>query len=299
MSIGVVKSTLRRATRSMWENFYFNAVSTGVIAAALLLMGVYLTVQHNVSSIVDSWNRDAHVSAYLPPEMGDSDRIAIMTQLESDSRVASVTYVSEFEAQEWLIGEVEGLEGVLTDLGPDALPRSLEIELNASASDPNDIAEFAQALDQYEFDGVDYGQEWIQRFNGFLGLLKLLGAVMGLLILLAALFIVTNTVYLVVYSRRDELETQKLVGATSSYITIPFLIEGLFQGLIGSILAFLGLYTVHQLLVARLDEALQIGITQELAFLPSSWLIILTLAGVVLGVGAALMAVTKFLAQAP
>ena len=152
--------------------------------------------------------------------MSDADRIAVMEQIEGDSRVAQVSYVSEYEAQQWLIGEVEGLEGILTDLGPEALPRSLEIELNESATDPSDIAAFAQALEQYEFDGVDYGQEWIQRFNGFLGLLKLLGAVMGLLILLAALFIVTNTVYLVVYSRRDELETQKLVGATSTSMLV-------------------------------------------------------------------------------
>jgi cell division transport system permease protein len=297
--MSMFKSTVRRATRSMWENFYFNAVSTGVIAAALLLMGVYLTVQHNVNGIVDSWNRDAHISAYFSPSVSRDRQVAIQAEVEQDSRVAHVEHLSPMEAQAWLIKEVEGLEGVLTELGPEALPASLEIELKESSAEPNQIAGFADELQQFEFEDVDYGQEWIQRFNGFLNLLKLLGAVMGLLILLAALFIVTNTVYLVVYSRRDELETQKLVGATSTYITIPFLIEGLIQGTIGSIVALAGLYTVHQLLVARLDEALQLGITQELAFLPPSWLLILALAGVVLGVGAALVAVTRFLAQAP
>ncbi len=292
-------SALRRATRSIWENFYFNAVSTGVIAAALLLMGVYLTVQHNVNGIVDSWNRDAHISAYFSPSVSRERQVAIQAEVEQDPRVSHVDHVSPMEAQTWLIKEVEGLEGVLTELGPEALPASLEIELGEDAAEPNQIAGFAAELEKFEFESVDYGQEWIQRFNGFLDLLKLLGAVMGLLILLAALFIVTNTVYLVVYSRRDELETQKLVGATSSYITIPFLVEGLIQGIVGSLIALLGLYTVHQLLVARLEVALQLGITQELAFLPTSWLLILGLTGIVLGVGAALVAVTKFLTQAP
>jgi len=77
------------------------------------------------------------------------------------------------------------------------------------------------------------------------------------------------------------------------------LLEGLFHGILGSVIAFLGLRAVHLLLLSRLEEALQLGVTQEVAFLTPSWLLLLALAGVVLGVGAALVAVTRFLAQAP
>ena len=297
--MGVLRSTLRRATRSMWENFYFNAVSTSVIGAALLLMGMFITVLHNVNLIVDGWNRDAHISAYFSADTQHDRQKEIQREIDDNPNVATVVHVTPGIAQAWLMDQVEGLEDVLEELGPDALPASLEIELAESAAEPEEIAAFADSLSTYDFEAIDYGQEWIQRFNNFLGLVKLLGAVMGLLILLAALFVVTNTVYLVVYSRRDELETQKLVGATASYITIPFLIEGLFHGILGSLIAFLGLYAVHHFLISRLEDALQLGLTQEVAFLTPSWLLLLALAGIVLGVGAALVAVTRFLAQAP
>ena len=220
--MGMVQSTLRRATRSLWENFYFNAVSTSVIAAALMLMGVYMTFHFNVTSIADSWNRDAHISAYFDSSLSRDEQHNLKEQIQTDSRVESVEHVNSAEAQVWLKGEVEGLGDILDDLGTDALPASLEINLKKDSVDPEEIAEFAEALESLGFEDVDYGQDWIQRFNSILDLLNLGGFVMGLLILLAALFIVTNTVYLVVYSRRDELETQKLVGATTSYITIPF-----------------------------------------------------------------------------
>ncbi len=290
---------LRRALRSLWENFYLNAVSTGVIAAALLLMGVYLTVQYNLNTIVDTWGRDVHVSAYFLPEVSQERRLALRDRIADDPAVAEVRYVSEEDARAWLAERVEDLEPVLDELDEGTLPASLEIVLAPGSDSTDQVATWARTLEGPDFSEVDYGQEWIERFNAFLSLLKLLGAVMGMLVLLAALFLVTNTVYLVVYSRRDELEVQKLVGATPSYIVAPFLLEGLLHGLIGALASLVGLFAVHSLLVVRLQEAFQLGIAGELSFLPGPWLLMLLLTGVVLGVGAALVAVQRFLLQAP
>lgn len=289
----------RRALRSLWENFYLNAVSTGVIGAALLLMGVYLTVQYNLNGIVDTWGRDVHVSAYFLPEVSPERRLALRDRIADDPAVAEVRYVSEEDARAWLSERVADLEPVLDELEEGTLPASLEIVLAPGSDSTDQVATWARTLEGPDFSEVDYGQEWIERFNAFLNLLKLLGAVMGMLVLLAALFLVTNTVYLVVYSRRDELEVQKLVGATPSYIVAPFLLEGLLHGLIGALLSLIGLFAVHSLLVVRLQDALQLGIAGELTFLPGVWLLLLVLTGVVLGVGAALVAVQRFLMSAP
>jgi cell division transport system permease protein len=290
---------LRRAARSLFENFYLNAVSTGVIAAALLLMGVYLTVQYNLNTIVDTWGRDVHVSAYFLPEVSPERRLSLRDRVADDPAVAQVRYVSEEDARAWLTERVDGLDPILDELGEGTLPASLEITLSPGSDSTDQVAAWARTLEGPDFSEVDYGQEWIERFNAFLSLLKLLGAVMGMLVLLAALFLVTNTVYLVVYNRRDELEVQKLVGATPSYIVAPFLLEGLAHGVFGGLLSLVGLLAVHQMLVLRLQEALQLGIAGELSFLPGSWLLLLVFTGVVLGVGAALVAVQRFLLSAP
>ncbi|MEC8423871.1 MAG: FtsX-like permease family protein, partial [Myxococcota bacterium] len=202
------------------------------------------------------------------------------------------------EARDWLVERVDGVSDVLDQLGPGVLPASLEI----TATDPGDttaLARWADDLEGPDFQAIDYGQEWIERFQAFLSVLKLLGALLGTLILVAALFLVTNTVYLIVYNRREELEVQKLVGATGAYITAPFLLEGLLQGSLGALFSTVGLWAVHVLLIARLQDALALGMAGELAMLPGRWLVLLCVTGIVLGVGASIVAVTRFLLRTP
>jgi cell division transport system permease protein len=296
---GTMPHILRRALRSLWENLYLNLVSAGVIAAAVLLMGVYLTFQYNLNQLMKGWDRDVQVSAYFHPEVTEDRREALAERIGDDPRVARVRYVSEDEAGLWLAERVDGLAPVLEELGSDVLPASLEISLLPDEEMDARIAELQSLLDPADFAEVDHGSEWVDRFEAFVKAVRLLGTVMGLMILVAALFLVTNTVYLVIYSRRDELEVQKLVGATQGYIVSPFLLEGLAHGLIGSLLALVALRTVQGLLVARLESAVGAEAMAQVSALPLQWQALLALLGIVLGVGAAMVAVTRFLASAP
>ena len=288
---------LRRASRSLWENLYLHSMATGVIAAALLLMGVFLSLQFNLNRMVQSWTRDVHVSAYFQPDVPEQRRFAIRERLSRDPRVAGVAYVSEEEAQDWLIERVDGVAVALAELGPGVLPASLEITLKDGEVAAADS--FADLLPADEFTDVDMGQDWVARFNEFLNTLRLLSAILGILIIFTALFVVTNTVNLVVYARRDEIEIEKLVGASNMFIVSPFMVEGFVQGLSGATLALGGLWAVHVVLVSRLESALQIGIASDLVFLPTPWVGALVAAGLVLGVGASSFSVARFLSRAP
>lgn len=289
---------LRRTRRSLLENAYLNSVAAAIIGAALLLMGVYLTVQVNLNALVNTWNSDVHVSAYFAPEVPESRRFLLRDELAKDPQVTQVRYVSEAEAAAWLSSQVEEVAPVLAELGPGVLPASLEVTLRSAEMSEAELNAWAAGVKSAELPEVDYGQEWIDRFNGFLSMLKALGAGLGVLILVAALFVVTNTIYLIVYNRRDELEIQKLVGATHGYIVAPFLFEGVVQGLVGAVGAMGGLWALHQFLFTRLAAQFQMGAGAELLFLPPEMLATLALVGVLLGVGAALVAVQRFWAQA-
>lgn len=289
---------LRRAARSLWENLALNVVAIFVIATALLLVGVTLTMQHNLDALVETWGQDVHVSATLAADLSEDGLADLEAEIRQMPEVAELRYVSREEASQWLAERVDGLGPVLDELGSDALPASFEIGLKPEvAESPAAVEAFAEALRRPGIEELDYSTAWVERFRNFLSLLRLLGSVLGVLILGTAAFVVLNTVHLIVYSRRDEVEIQKLVGGTAEYIIAPFALEGLAQGLFGAGLAVLGLWAVHGLLVDRLRGAL--GLSDVPLDLPGGALTLLLLTGSLLGVIASSLAAWRFLRRAP
>ena len=112
--------------------------------------------------------------------------------------------------------------------------------------------------------------------------IKLIGIVFGGLLFLAALFIITNTIKLAIYSRKDEIEILKLVGATNRFVKIPFLIEGSFQGFLGGSVALIILFLVYITLITRVD--LRIGFASlDIIFLSPQFTLFLLLMSIIIG----------------
>ena len=287
--------TLRRSLRSIWENFYLNAVASSVICVSLLLLGVFGIVETNVSTTVEDWNKDVHISAYFSDSISEAERLELRDQIHAYPEVVQVRYVSEEDAKKWLLEEIKSISDTLDELGDNALPASLEIMLIPEMAHPQRVEEFAQKLNQGDFANIDYGVVWVERFNAFLRLFEMLGTLVGLLIVIATIFLVTNTIHLIIYNRREELEVTKLVGASDAYITVPLVFEGFVQGLTGSLGAISGLWVIHSLLSTQLQESFDINFISELLFLPSSKLLILILVGVGLGSASAFIASYRFL----
>jgi cell division transport system permease protein len=291
---------ISRAGRSLYENAYLNLVATGVVAAAVLLVGIFLTVMFNLNALVEGWQQDVHVSAYFHPDIPVERRFELRDDIAAMPEVEAVRYFSEDDARAFLGEKVPEVRPVLENLGAHVLPASLEITLRQGFTRPDAIRAFADRITLAEFDSLDYGQQWVERFNSFLSILKLLGLVLGGLIALSAVFLVANTINLVVYSRRQELEITWLVGGTSAFVAIPFLVEGFVQGLVGSLLALGGIVLIHKSVVVRLQSALSLSLVEEpLRMLPWDKMALLLLLGVVFGVAGCGVAVWRFLRKVP
>jgi len=119
----------------------------------------------------------------------------------------------------------------------------------------------------------------------------------GGLLGVAILFIIANTVRLTVYARRDELAVMRLIGATNNFIRGPFLMEGLFQGLIGAVLSLIALFGIYYYWVPRLTHRAGALLMQEISisFLSGSMLLWIVAAGMALGLFGSLMSLGRFL----
>lgn len=292
---------LARTLRGFREHLYLSGVSAGVIATSLVLLGALSLAASNLRVALGTWEQDVHLSAYLRDGVDDAARTQLQEAVAGRIEVAEVQLVTEAEASEWLTARMPDLTPVVTELGPSALPASLEVTLRPQYTSPERIAAFAASLGESPaIEEVDYGQQWVARVRTFVSLLGAVGVVMAVIVCVATLFLVGNTTHLVVHARRDELEIMRLVGATDRFIVSPFLLEGAIQGVVGGLLAVGVLYGVYRGVLVGAADLFTVAVGDSgLRFLPVPLLGAMVVGGGAIGVLAAWVTVRRALRTLP
>ncbi len=287
---------IRRALRNMRQSPFICTVAVGTVAVALTIMAFFAIIVLNVQQLTSRWSQEVEVTAYLEVLPPREKVKAWIDEIERLAEVERVTFVNSQEAfarfRERLGADAELLSGMESDF----LPASLEISLKEDFRNHRGVESVLTMLRQKpELSDLRYGQEWLERFEAFVSLLQMAGAILGSFLLFAALFIVSNTIKLTIYARRDELEVMALVGATSMFIKTPFLIEGAIQGALGGLLSLGGTYALFQIFLKKgLTDVLLITNLAGVSFLPTSVQLLLVSAGVALGLFGSLMSLRKF-----
>ena len=142
-------------------------------------------------------------------------------------------------------------------------------------------------------DEVQYSEQWLERFEGLMYILKVIGLIVGGLFSMAVLFIITNTIKLTIYSRRDEIEILKLVGATDWFVKMPFLIEGAIQGILSGFIALCVLFLVYSLFSLKTLHIFGLPV-MNVVFLPFGYLSLLLVFSLILGLTGSFVAVGRF-----
>jgi cell division transport system permease protein len=285
-----------RAWANMRQNLFATLVTTGTVALSLLILSLLLLVFVNLEGIADGWSGRVQVSVFFPAELGPQELASLKGAILKIPATRAVEYVSQDEAlrrfRERMVGQESLLEGVTSEV----LPSSLEITLNRSARTIEGTDAYVAALRRIPGIGeVQYGEEWVRRFNTFLIFMRLLAAVVGGFLLLAVSFIVGNTIKLTIYARREELELLSLVGATRFFIKAPFLLEGILQGAVGAILAVTALFGCWLAFFHNAENFLALNpTTAGLCFLPPGHVVAVIAIGAFLGLVGSLAALKRF-----
>ena len=287
----------REAIQGIKQNMFTHIVSIGTITFALLTLGIFIITVINLNRIFDDWGKRMQVIVYLDKDANPEKIKKVSERIASLPQTEKTAYVSKEKALTTLKKSLQYQSGILENLDENPLPASLEIQLKEEYQNPQSVKTFvAEVKGIDKVSDVEYGQEWLEKFSAFISMVKLVGTSIGCFLLLATVFIISNTIKLTIYSRREEIEIMKLVGATNFFIQIPFFLEGLIQGFSASLLSLGILYLGYKILISKIiiDYSLYLG-SLDLTFLPQNLIIALLSLGILLGIFGYAFSMGRFL----
>lgn len=252
MDWGKLKFFLGEVSRNFTRNTGMQMTAIGTVAITIVLLGLFLFIRAAVAGIGAQLLDQITVSAYLKPEVTAEQVAAISHFLADDPRVASAQFVPKKQALAELRERTKGtIDTALLTENP--LPDKFRIK----ARIPDQVPAIAAAVRRLTgVQNVVYGQKIVQRLLQLGAVLRRVGIAVIVVFFAVAGIIIANTIRLTVFARRREIGIMQLVGATSTYILLPFICEGLLDGLIGALIAIALLALARATLWPRLLEAL-------------------------------------------
>ncbi len=265
-----------RALRDMWANRFLNLVTVVTVALAILIVGAFTLFFVNAGGLLSMWTRQIRIMAYLGPDLEDARIGELAAEIRSLPGVGEARFIPRALALEHLRAEMAGRASLLENLRENPLPDAFEVHMAEAFLGRERVALLADQIAALNgVDSVEYGRQWLERFARLVDLFRLTGMAMGGLFFLAGAFIVANTIRLMLFSRREEVEIMRLVGATDAFIRLPFYIQGLIHGIAGGALGLLGLYAGFRFIIYRVSE--------DAGLLPVRFLPMEMMGGILLG----------------
>jgi len=285
---------LKQALGNIRKNLSVHFLSLGTIVASLLILGVFLLLFGNLNNWLQRWGTALSMSIYLKDGLGEHGREEIDSFIKGLPGAEIKRFISKKEAMEDLRAAMGEHGEFLDSLGNNPLPASYEVVFDTHVTrriDPEGVKRKLESLNGVE--EVEYSREWQKKLGGLLEIVGLIGFVIGGLLCLCVVFIVTNTIKLTIYSRMDEIEILKLVGATDWFVKVPFLLEGVFQGIAGGALAVLALYLGY--IIFPWGNISLLGLAHlDFTFLSPGYLILILGLGALLGLMGSFIAIGRF-----
>lgn len=251
---------LKKALENLRINPFLSLVTLSTIAISMLILGLFTLIYLNVQQFLNQWGDELQITAYLEETLSRDQAEELLSKVVDWPEVEKIIYVSKAQALARFRSQLREYSGILEGLEENPLPASLELKLRPQLGRGGNTEELSTRLERLPgVAEVQYGKRWMAKLRIFVDVIELVGITVGGLLLLATLFVISNTVKLTFYSRQEEVEIMRLVGATDLFIKAPFLIEGLLHGLGGALLATGALSLFTLLLFSHLHLPLRLA----------------------------------------
>lgn len=280
------KYVLSEVMVGLWRNVTMTIAMMITMAVSLTMLGASALMFMQVNKMKDYYFEQIEVSIFLDPEITPEQRTKLETDLDADPLVDSFIYESKEQAYEKFKDIYADAPDLVNAVKPNQLPESFRVKL----VNPEQYEEIRVAYQDKEgIDEIVDQRRLLGKIFGILNSIQTMALVAAIVMAVAALLLVGNTIQVAAYSKRREVAVMKLVGASNWFIQAPFVLEAVVAGLVGALLAF-GMLVLAKIFL--IDGSLQ-ALTELLT--PVPWRNVLLMLPLMAGVGAAVSAITAWI----
>ncbi len=248
---------------NLWQFRTRNLFSVTIICLSFLTVGIFVSLTNNLRDAARELSGNMTVAFYLDKELTAAGIEAVRREIGTPAFVESVRVVTPEEALERFKTSFPELADIVTGLKANPFPASIELRVGAKASASKEVVAFVEAVGKRPgVTDVLFNQDWVEKMQGVSRLAGAIGAFLGGILILTSFFIISNVVKLNVFARKNEIEILRFVGGTNLFIRVPFWLEGITLGLLGSLLSLALLFLVVKLFPVYLGASL--GALQDL-----------------------------------
>jgi len=292
MKANTLRRHFRESFKSLSRNGWMTFASISAVTVTLLIVGVFLVLVLNLNKAANDIENDVEIRVHIELAATEEDKQLLEERITNLPEVESVTYSSKEEELQSLIKDMGDEFALFKQDNP------LYDVFIVKAKRPADTPKTAQKIERFDsIETVIYGEKKVEKLFQVLETGRNVGLVLSLGLLFTAMFLISNTIKITIFARRKEIEIMRLVGATNWFIRWPFLLEGLWLGLLGSIIPILTVVIGYKYVEEAVNESLRGHFIQLLDYFP----FVLQVSGIILLIGAfigmwgSLLSVRKFL----
>lgn len=278
---------------NMFSHGFMSFAAVGITVACLLIMGTFTLVAVNANELLKDLEQENEIVAYVDDSYTVSQAKALQKKLEAIPNVASALYISKEQAMEEFKAKYPE-EEVFQDLDPEILRDRYAIKVA-------DLELQGETVEQVEdLEGIARVNAYEEIAGGFITVRNVATVICVALIAIlfvVSVFIISNTIKLTTFDRRDEIAIMRMVGATNGFIRWPFVYEGFMMGLLGAIIAFFFQWGLYAAVLQGVDNNDTLQLIHMIPF-QELWIpvaVVFAAAGILIGVGGSLSAIRKFL----
>jgi cell division transport system permease protein len=278
---------------NMFSHGFMSFAAIGITVACLVIMGTFSLVAYNANENLKSLQRENAILAFVDEELSDEDARALQGSLAKLPNVADCTFVSRQEARDRYVEQYDE-DDLYSDLDPSIFRHRYVLHLY-------NLDQMSQTVEEIrKVDGIVKIRADEDISNGFLTVRNIAGVISIALIavlLIVSIFIISNTIKLTTFDRKDEIAIMKMVGATDGFVRWPFVYEGLLLGLVSAGVAFGFQWVLYRAIMQGIEKSDTLQLLHIVPF-EQIWMpvaLAFGAVGILVGIGGSLTAIRKFL----